>query len=75
MTDSLLRKVYATPGQFVYDFLRETLRNVKTGNESGVCAVFTDVKINIYKESCIADICDKFDMQKRINQLESQYRR
>jgi hypothetical protein len=75
MTDSLLRKVYATPGQTVYDFLTQTMRDVKYGNESGLCAVFNDVKINVYKDSCIADICDKFDMQVRINQLESQYRR
>lgn len=70
-----MRVIYADIGQSVWDFLKNALATVKAGNENACYAQHNETRIVIYKDSSIVDLCDKFDLQAKINRLESQYRR
>lgn len=70
-----MRVIHAEAGQSVYDFLLDALGKLCWSNENACYVQHNETRIVIHKDSSIVDLCDKFDLQAKINRLESQYRR
>jgi hypothetical protein len=63
--------VQATMGEMVYTFLERVIEEVKNSPYNAMIARHNGVNVVVHKESCIQDICDKFDMRRKIERLES----
>lgn len=62
-------KLQANAGEMIYDFLtRASYTAYCSGNT--VQAIHNTTRINVYPDSIIDDICDKFDMQRMIDTLK-----
>lgn len=53
-------------GGMVYDCLKRCLAHVKQSSNNAMTTTINGVTIVVYKDSCIEDLCDKFDMQREI---------
>ena len=53
-------------GGTVYNCLNRCLAHVKLSNNNAMTTTVNEVTIVVYKDSCIEDLCDKFDMQSKI---------
>ena len=53
-------------GGTVYDCLLRCLNHVKQSNHNAMTTTVNGITVVVYKESCIEDVCDKFDMQRKI---------
>ena len=63
--------IQTTMGEMVYTFLERAIEAVKNSPYNAIHARHSGVNVVVHKESCIQDICDKFDMQVKIERLES----
>jgi len=55
----------ATPGETVYDFLNRAL-NMAHDEVKCIQATHSGTTISIYPQSYIQDLCDKYDLAKRL---------
>lgn len=53
-------------GGSVYDCLKRCLSHVKQSENNAMTTTINDVTIVVYKDSCMEDLCDKFDMKRII---------
>ncbi|AHK11292.1 hypothetical protein S14_183 [Shewanella sp. phage 1/4] len=53
-------------GGTVYNCLERCLQHVKQSNDNAMTTTVNDVTIVVYKESFMSDLCDKYDMQRKI---------
>jgi hypothetical protein len=60
--------IEAESGEMIYDFLLRVLANAYRHSEV-FKARHNTTEIVVYPESHIKDLCDKFDMQRKINNL------
>tara|TARA_R110002126_G_scaffold192495_3_gene340654 strand:- start:1974 stop:2174 length:201 start_codon:yes stop_codon:yes gene_type:complete len=56
-------------GGMVYVHLVQCLKDLQTSSSNGYEFICNGVNIYVYKESCIQDLCDKFDLRRRLIQL------
>lgn len=65
-------KLQANNGECVYNFLCRAAEEVQKSSWNRIEATHDNVTILVYKDSCIEDLCDKFGMQIKINQLKGE---
>lgn len=70
-----MKIIESTPGQTVYDLLHSAILYLQNVGEYHCFAVHNDTKIMVYRNSYINDLCDKYDMQRKLDQWENSYRR
>lgn len=62
--------IQANMGEHIYNFLQRAIQEVNASTWNGMIAKHNDVEVFVYQGSLIGDICDKFDMQTKINRLQ-----
>ena len=55
----------ATPGESVYDFLNRALFEAEH-EVITIQATHNGIDVVVYPKSCIQDLCDKYDLAKRL---------
>ncbi len=55
----------SSPGETVYDFLNKALSEAEHDGIT-ILATHNDIDITVYPQSCIQDLCDKYDLTKRL---------
>jgi hypothetical protein len=70
-----MKIIEAYAGECVSDTVERALQYVKESRDSTCILRHNSTKVFVYRNSCYEDICDKVDMQRRIDQLEQSYRR
>jgi len=53
-------------GGTVYNCIQNCLRYVQQSSNNAMTTTINEVTIVVYKESFISDLCDKYDMQRKI---------
>ena len=53
-------------GGLIVEHLQQCLDYVKSGSSSTIIFEMNDVSIYVYKDSSFSDLCDKFDMARKI---------
>jgi hypothetical protein len=61
------------PGESVYDFLNRAL-NMAHDEVITIHATHNSIYVVVYPQSCIYDLCDKYDMGKKLNESYEYYR-
>ena len=67
-----MRLIEADAGEVVYDFLKRMLNEVNNSCNNAIMAKHNGTIIIVYKESLLNDLCDKFDLQRKINNLKGE---
>ena len=62
-------KLQANTGEMIYNFLMRAIQFAEDNNRE-VQATHNCTTIRVFHNSCIDDICDKFDMQRMINKMK-----
>jgi hypothetical protein len=66
--------IQANPGEWVYNFLSRALKELVESNYSTAKATQYSTTITIYRKSYVEDLCDKWDMQRKIDILHGDYK-
>lgn len=53
-------------GGTVYNCISRCLEYVKKSGNNAMTTTINEVTITVYRQSCIEDLCEKFDMQSAI---------
>jgi len=61
-----MKFINADPGEGVYTFLNRVL-NEALNNTITFEATHNDITIVVYPQSCINDLCDKYDLTKKLS--------
>ena len=64
-------KLEAQPGESVYSFLERSLDFCKYETKQiGIIAEHNDIEINVYVDSALTDLLEKYDLKRKLNRLE-----
>jgi hypothetical protein len=58
------KKLTADPGETVYEFLNRCQKDAESDGIT-IEATHNDITIRVYPQSCIDDLCDKYDITRR----------
>ena len=66
--------IQANPGESIYDFLQRALQETKSSTNNAVKIKHNTTSIVVYKDSCLNDLCEKFDLQWALDRKNEYYR-
>ena len=70
-----MKTIEGSPGQTVYGLLESAIQYLQDENTSTCAVLHNGTRIIVYRNSSINDLCDKFGMQRKLDQYENSYRR
>ena len=62
-----MKIIEALPGEYIYNYMERAIKELKESSWSTAKVTFNGTSILIYRRSYISDICDKWDMQHKLD--------